>query len=141
MTAKEYLVQLRKLKIKVKNKKEQCNTLRENIEYIRGQDYSTDKVQTSVTDQMASTMAKLIDLESETLRLIARYELMYDEGINRIHSLSKPEYIFILQTRYLDDDYAKRRFESIACDLNYSYDRTIHLHGEALQEFERKFLR
>lgn len=141
MTAKEYLLRLRKLRKQVKNKMDQCKNIRENLTFLQGIDYSKDKVQTSAKDQLSEAMSKLIDLEKETIECIEKYNEMYDEGINRINSLSRREYVEILTMRYLEDDHEKRKFEHIACAINYSYVRTCHMHGEALQEFERKFLR
>lgn len=140
MTAKEYLNNLRKLKRRLNNKKRQCENIRENIEFLRGIDYSKDKVQTSAKDSMSETMATLLDLEHEVEEEIQRYTDQYNETVNRINSMSRKEYIDILTMRYLEDDYRKRKFEYIACEIDYSYDRTCHMHGEALQEFERKYL-
>lgn len=140
MTAKEYLQDLRKLKRKTDNRIRQCKNIRENLEFLQGIDYSKDKVQTSAKDQLSEAMATLIDLEAEVVELIKKYQQMYDEGVKRINSLSRKEYVDILTMRYLENDYKKRKFEYIACEIDYSYDRTCHMHGEALQEFERKFL-
>lgn len=140
MTAKEYLQDLRKLKRKTDNRKRQCKNIRENLEFLQGIDYSKDKVQTSAKDQLSEAMATLLDLEAEVVELIKKYQQMYDEGVKRINSLSRKEYVDILTMRYLENDYKKRKFEYIACEIDYSYDRTCHMHGEALQEFERKFL-
>lgn len=140
MTAKEYLNNLRKLKRRLNNKKRQCENIRENIEFLRGIDYSKDKVQTSAKDSMSETMATLLDLEHEVEEEIQRYTDQYNETVNRINGMSRKEYIDILTMRYLEDDYRKRKFEYIACEIDYSYDRTCHMHGEALQEFERKYL-
>ena len=38
--------------------------------------------------------------------------------------------------RHIDDE----RFEAIACSMGYSYGRIVHMHGEALQAFGRKYL-
>ena len=141
MTAKEYLNQLRSLRLKTENKIKQCNSLRENLQFLKGIDYTRDKVQTSACDQLTETMVKLLDLERETIELIDRYNVMYNEGVSRINSLSKHEYTKILTLRYLEDDKDKRKFESIACTINYSYVRTCHMHGEALQEFEKRYLK
>lgn len=141
MTAKEYLNRLRKLKRQMNNRIEQCKNIRENLTFLQGIDYSKDRVQTSAKDQLAETMAKLLDMEEEARGLIDEYNKLYNEGIDRINSLSRREYIEILTLRYLEEDTEKRKFESIACAIHYSYVRTCHMHGEALQEFERKFLR
>lgn len=140
MTAKEYLLDLRKLKRKLDNKKRQSKNIRENLEFLKGLDYTKDKVQTSSKDQLGEAMASLLDLEAEVAEKIVQYEKRYDEAVERINGLSKKEYVDILTLRYLEEDHTKRKFEYIACKINYSYDRTCHLHGEALQEFERKYL-
>lgn len=141
MTAKEYLLDLRKLKRKTENRMKQCENIRDKITFLQGIDYSKDRVQTSTKDQLSEAMATLLDLETETISLIEKYQCMYDEGVKRINGLSRKEYVDILTMRYLEDDYEKRKFEHIACEIGYSYVRTCHMHGEALQEFERKFLR
>lgn len=140
MTAKKYLTQLRNLRLKTRNRIEQCKTLRDNVQFLKGIDYTKDRVQSSGKDQLAETMSNLLDMEREAIDLIGRYNLMYREGVERINSLSRQEYTEILTLRYLEDDKDKRKFEYIACAINYSYDRTCHMHGEALQEFERRFL-
>lgn len=139
-TAKEYLLNIRKLKRKMNTKKRQIENIRENLEFLKGIDYTKDKVQTSSKDQLGEAVTNLSYLESEVAEAIVRYEKMYNESVNRINGLSKKEYIDILTMRYLEDDHTKRKFEYIACKINYSYDRTCHLHGEALQEFEKKYL-
>ena len=141
MTAKEYLLDLRKLRKQRDNKMRQYKDLRDSLEYVQAIDYAKDKVQTSAKDQLSETMANLLDLEKDTLECINKYDSMYDEAIDRINGLSKKEYIDILTMRYLDDDPKERKFEHIACVINYSYVRTCHMHGEALQEFEKKYLR
>ena len=140
MTGKEYLNGLRKLKRKRDNKVRQCQDIRDKILFLQGIDYGKDKVQTSAHDQLSATMAVLLDLESEAMDLIDRYSRLYNEAINRINSLSRKEYIDILLMRYLEEDPKERKFEHIACVINYSYVRTCHLHGEALRELEDRYL-
>lgn len=141
MTAKEYLTQLRKLMLKTNSKVRQCKDLREKLVFLQGIDYSKDKVQTSAKDQLSEAMANLLDLEQEAVECIAKYNNMYNEAVDRINGLSRKEYIQILTMRYLEDDPQKRKFEWISCEIDYSYARTTHMHGEALQEFEKKYLR
>ena len=141
MTAKEYLNSLRKLQRQKNNKIRQCESIRDSLLFLQGIDYQKDKIQTSAKDQLSEAMAKLLDLEDETIECIEKYNIQYNEAINRINNLSKKEYIDILIMRYLEEDPKKRKFEHIACQINYSYVRTCHMHGEALQEFERKYLR
>ena len=108
MTAKEYLLDLRKLRRKTDNRVKQCKNIRENLMFLQGIDYGKDKIQTSAKDQLADTMSKLLDLEAETVELIHKYEERYNEGVKRINSLSRKEYVDILTMRYLEYDYEKR---------------------------------
>lgn len=141
MTAKEYLQNCHRLKIQMENKKRSYDSIRKSITYLQGVAYERDRVQTSPTDALSNTMAKLVDAEREAMDAIWEYESVYSECMKRINSLSKYEYIRILMLRYFSDDYEARKFESIALDIAYSYVRTCHLHGEALREFEEKFLK
>ena len=141
MTAKEYLLRLRKYKRQADNKIKEYNIIRANLKFLQGLDYQKDRVQVPVTDAIATAMAELVDAEVEAAYAIKVYTDKYNEGVNRINSLSRHEYVEILSIRYLEDDYEKRRLESIACVMHYSYDRVRHMHGEALQEFTEKYLR
>lgn len=140
MTAKEYLLQLRKLQRNATNKQKEYKRIKESLSFLQGIAYDKDRVQTSPKDTLSETITSLVDAENEAVAAIAQYIDMYNDCVNKINSLSRYEYVEILSRRYLEDDYKKRRLVSIACDLNYSYERTKHMHGEALQEFSKKYL-
>lgn len=140
MTAKEYLQNCRKLKIQMENKKRVYDSLRNSIVYLQGIAYDRDRVQTSPTDALSNTMAKLVDAEREAMNAIWEYEKYFNDCMDKINSLSRREYTEILTKRYFSEKYYDSRLVQIACDLDYSYERTKHLHGEALQEFARKYL-
>lgn len=140
MTAKEYLQNCRKLKIQMENKKRVYDSIRNSIIYLQGIAYDRDKVQTSPSDALSSTMSKLVDAEREAMDAIWEYERYFNDCMDKINSLSRREYTEILTRRYFSEKYYDSRLVQIACDLDYSYERTKHLHGEALQEFYRKFL-
>lgn len=140
MTAKEYLLQLRKLQRNATNKQKEYKRIKESLSFLQGIAYDKDRVQTSPKDTLSETITSLVDAENEAVAAISQYIDMYNDCVNKINSLSRYEYVEILSRRYLEDDYQKRRLVSIACDLNYSYERTKHMHGEALQEFSKKYL-
>lgn len=140
MTAKEYLLQVRRCKLHADNKRKQYNHAVENLKFLQGIDYAKDRVQTSPEDSLSVTMAHLVDAEREALEAIEESNRLLQEGTTRINSLSKHEYVEVLTRRYLEDDATKRTFEAISCAMGYTYFHTCHLHGEALQEFEKKFM-
>ena len=141
MTAKEYLQQLLKYKIQADNKRKQYNNAVKNLKFLQGIDYQRDKVQTSPEDSISVAIANLVDAEREALEAIEKSNELLREGTTRINGLSKKEYVDVLTKRYLQDDPKERTFEAISCAMGYTYYHTCHLHGEALQEFEQKYLR
>lgn len=140
MTAKEYLLQLRKLQRNATNKQKEYKRIKESLTFLQGIAYDKDRVQTSPKDTLSETISSLVDAENEAVAAITQYLDLYNDCVDKINSLSRYEYVEILSRRYLEDDYQKRRLVSIACDLNFSYERVKHMHGEALQEFSKKYL-
>lgn len=141
MTAKEYLQRLRKTQINAENKQKQYERIRESITYLEGLRYDKERVQTSPHDALSETVTELVDAENEVLQSLKEYNDTFNDCVNKIGGLSKAEYIEILTRRYIDPDKEERRFENISVAMGYTYYHTCHLHGEALQEFEEKYLK
>lgn len=135
MTAKEYLSDLQKLQFRIKNLKLESKRLRESFTYLSGISYERDKVQTSPHDAMADSINRIVDVEKEVALALAEYHEALDLRIRQINGLSKAEYIIILTSRYVEG----KNFEQIAVELDYNYYHTCHLHGEALDEFAKKY--
>lgn len=138
MTAKEYLKRIRKLDHDIDRKRYEFETLKKRRTYISGMDYTADRVQTSSDGEgFTSISDRLIDLQREINTEIDEYYDMRHKAINQIQSLSREEYSDILFRLYVQ----YQSLETIAGDLDKSYYRICHLHGEALQEFEKSFLK
>lgn len=140
MTAKEYLLRLRKSQINAENKQKQYDKIRKSITYLEGLRYDKDRVQTSPKDSLSEMVAELVDAENAVLQSLKEYNDLFNDCVDKINGLSKAEYAEILSRRYICDDKEERRFENISVAMGYSYYRTCHIHGEALQEFEDKYL-
>lgn len=140
MTAKEYLLQLRKYERAAINKQKEYERIRKGMSFLQGIAYDKDRVQTSPRDTLSETISELVDAENEAVSAVMQYLDMYNDCVDKINSLSRPEYVEILSRRYLEEDYRERRLEAIACDIGLSYERVRHMHGEALQEFSMKYL-
>lgn len=138
MTAKEYLREIKKIDVAIDQKQIEYDTLKRSRTYIGGMDYSDERVQTSVDGSGFTRISdKLADLQREINDEIDQWHDMRHDRIRQIQQLSKVEYVDILFKRYVQC----QSLETIAGDLQKSYHRTCHLHGEALQEFEKKFLK
>ena len=140
MSAKEYLLQAQKLKRQAENKQKQYDKARESVTYLEGIRYDKERVQTSPKDTLSEAVVRLVALEVSALQALVKFNELYADCVDKINSLSKKEYVDILTMRYLSDSYSERKWEYIACKLDYSYRQTCRMHGEALQEFEKKFL-
>lgn len=96
--------------------------------------YDKDKVMGGVCDdQMASTIAKIVDLENEINAdidsLIAHKKLARDW----IDMLEDDREKIILCKRYFE----KKSFEQISVEMSYSWRQVHRLHGGALIKLDR----
>lgn len=136
MKAKEHLSNLRALKIKIDQKKEQLKEL----ELLRGNvgsfDYSVERVQTSGSgNQVENDTIKLLLLESEIKDDMIKFAFEKDKLIREIHTLRNAEHIKLLFKRYVEF----KRLEQIAVEMDYTYQYVRELHGYALQDFETTY--
>lgn len=133
MTAKQYLRQARRIDSLIKAKQEQIKTLRDLATCVT-MNVSPARVQGgSGVDKVASTVAKLADLEMDLTKHIEELAALQREITRKIDAIQSPEYRLLLTLRYLDF----RRWEEIAVEMHYNYQWVHRLHNRALQEFDR----
>lgn len=132
MTAKEYLGEIRRMDIKISQKQREYDMLLGKRAYINAVAYSERKGNADFT----KTSNRILDMQQELNEDIDRFVNMRNYIIKQIQELKKTEYMEILFKRYVE----YKRFELIACEMKYSYDRTVHMHMEALNRFEDMFL-
>ena len=132
---KQYLSQIERLDRVIQNKLTeiyQLKTMACNIVVST----ENERVQSSGDkERMASTVAKIVDIEREIDSLIDTQLERKNVIIGQIESLENNDMYHILFNRYVK----RASFGDIAKEMNYSERHIITLHGEALQEFERKF--
>ena len=136
MTAKQYLQQIYRLKVKVRHRQEQLDALKASASGFRAIDYSADKVQSSPHDRMADVVGKYADLEAEINRLIDEYVFKQNYIIKQIEGIQNPMLADILYARYV----LCEPLTKIAKDLNYDYKYCCRLHGCALRSFAKLYL-
>lgn len=136
MTAKEYLRQIERLDIKIRQKEEQLECLRETAGGSAAIRYDKINVQMQPSkDMMEKNVLMLMELEEKILTDKVRLNIIKDYIIDQIHGLEDKRYIDILYKRYVKYE----RFEQIALDMSYDYVYLRALHGEALGMFELKY--
>lgn len=138
MKAKEYLQEIKKIDLWINQKQAEYDTLKKKRTYIGGLSYSSDRIQTSHDGAGFTRMSeKLTDMQLLINREIDRWHDMRHSRIHQIQQLSKAGYVDILFRIYVQ----YQPLEEIAEQMNLSYYRVSHLHGEALKEFEKKYLK
>ena len=134
MNAKNYLNQLRTLEMTIAARKAEVERLKAERTYLKGVSYDGDRVQSSGSP--GAQFERIADIIADTERNVVELAEKRHRIITEIDGLEKPEYVEILQLRYLE----RQRFESIACTMGYTYSWTVQLHGIALQAFAKKYL-
>jgi len=138
MTAKEYLGRIRVLDFQIRQKERQLSEARNLQGRIQSFDYSREKVQTSPHgDAQIDHAIKIMTLEQELSEKLVALQQLRARLSDEIASLDNPEHIELLTLRYCD----LYRLEAIALEMNLSYHRIKHMHGEALKAFDKKIIK
>lgn len=142
ITAKEYLLEIRRLKCRCLVLQMRCDELRTQAASVKAITYDRDRVQSSPRNQMEAIMIRLADLEDKYARTIAEYHAAIHIREKQIEGLQNPDYEEILRLRYIEDNKQGRQMslEEIAVRMHRSYPRVKHMHGEALEAFRKQYL-
>lgn len=138
MTAKEYLLQVHKLDIMIRNLDDEIRKLREEEVSIRSTWPDGQPHGSGTTDPTASMAVKLADqlsdLEDSHSRTRAELWQKRKEILGTISRVNQPEYNRLLYLRYVESC----TWEEIAVDMHYTYQWVAGpLHGNALKEVEK----
>lgn len=136
MTAKEYLKQIEALDIKIRQKQDQLDCLKETAGGNAAIRYDKLNVQITVApDMMERNVLHMVELEEKIWADKLKMETLKDQIIDQIQSLEDERYIDLLFRRYVK----YQKFEQIALDMSYDYVYIRELHGEALGAFEQEY--
>lgn len=143
MTAKEYLLEIQKMKRTMDSLGEKAEALRAEMEGLKAITYDKDRVQVSPSDRMSELMPRLIDLEEKYGETIYKYHAAILIRTEQIDNIGRADYAEILRLRYVELGKNGRRLtlEEIAVRTHRSFDRVRHLHGEALAAFGKRYLK
>lgn len=137
MTAKKYLQQLYRLNTVINQKIRELDDLYSMATSIGNTDYSKDRVQTSPAGDavFVKPICRIIDFEAKINAEIDRFVDKKHKIINQIQGLQNINHIKLLFMRYVEF----KKFETIAAEMDFTYQYTIELHRYALQEFEKTY--
>lgn len=132
--AKEYLREIKKRDMAIQHMVKELDEIRTMQSFIGSIDYAKDRVQTSAGEASYTTIIeKLVDTQNRINKEIDRYVDYKHDAISRINSLDKVEHSELLYKRYIE----YKSLEQISCEMCLSYYRVCHLHGDALQSFNK----
>ena len=137
--AKDYLQQLSRLNVIIRQKMKEQADLRNSYSCIGSTDTSKERVSGGAAAEDAGythTVDRLVDLEEEINREIDEYADLKHKIINQIQGLQEVQYIDLLHQRYVEE----LTFEEIAVNMTCSIRNVYNLHGQALQAFQQKYL-
>lgn len=131
MTAKEELLQYKYARKKVDEALEEYEKYKIRAEKVttilsgmpRG---------TSNSNKVEDNAVKMADISKEYEKrwfLAEKEKLRIEKNIDKVEE----PYRTILHKRYIED----KKLEEIATQMNYSFDRVRHMHGEALLKYEK----
>ncbi len=132
MTVKEYLEQLELIDVIIKQKIEEQNSLRikeASLRSVSGTDEKTESQQ----ECFAELRRKICAAGELIAREMKEYLDKERKIINEIQQLKKPKYVQLLYKKYVQF----KKLEDIAAEMNYTYQYTRELHGQALKEFQK----
>lgn len=130
MRAKDYLGQIHKLDMRIGQRITELNQMRERLNILTGIDYSKDKIQSTPSSGNIE-VEEMVDFENEILKMIEEETRLKNRIIAEIQILDNALYVDILFRRYVEC----LSFEKIACDMGYSYNYVLNIHGRALKSF------
>lgn len=135
MTAKEYLSQLKLLDVKINQRKNQQEKLKDARYNFFAVNTENEKVSGGVKSSYNKS-DKYMDIEKAIEKDIDEYFALEHKIIGEIHQLTNPLYVDILYKRYVEF----KGFELIADEMGYNYTYIRRMHGVALTKFDKIIL-
>lgn len=141
MTAKEYLLEIRKHKRILDSLDRKAEDLRTQAEGLKAIVYDKDRVQVSPSNQLEKIMPALIEAQNAYAKQLWRYNMLVLKRTQQIANMEREDYAEVLRLRYLETgtDGHKLTWEEIATMTHRSSDWVRHMHGDALQAFEKQY--
>lgn len=132
-TAKEYLNRIYTYEVKIKQIKEEIETLQELVTSTSMNSDSEKVLSSASQDKMADLIVHIQMQRDRLADEVRRYTDIRADIMKKINQLNNSDYEQILYQRYC----LHKTWEKIAVDLGYSYQWVCKLHGRALIEFEK----
>ncbi len=132
-TGREYLESLHETEKYVQQKRENIAIMKDDAAGLKSIDFERERIQSSGSpDILAVRVARYVDAEAELVDHVRRLIYKRHNLINQIQQLETREHTALLFKRYVE----YKGFQTIAQEMEISYDHARRLHGHALLAFE-----
>lgn len=133
MSPKEYLLQIKRLRVRIESMCSEKDELRRSMSVLSGIDYSKDRVQVSPEPGAAfeRTVDKIEAMEREIEGKISEYLDLRRKIVGEIDALPTPEYAELLYKHYAEF----KTLAKISYEMHYSYETIRKKHIKALVMF------
>lgn len=135
MKTQDYLKQIERLDRMIQNKLSEINQLKHIATSITITPKEVNVQVSSDKDRMGNAVAKLLDLEKETDKLVDDYIDKRKRIIEQIDNIEDTNMYHVLSERYI----MRKDLSVIAVEMGYSFKQVCRIHGNALVEFERLY--
>lgn len=135
MKTQDYLKQIERLDRMIQNKLSEISQLKRMAISITIEPKEVNVQTSSDKDRMGTAVAKLVDLENETDRLVDEYIDKRKRIVEQIDSISDTNMYHVLSEKYI----ARKDLSVIAVEMGYSFKQVCRIHGNALSEFEKLY--
>ena len=133
--ARNYLKQIEKMDIQIKQKQLQLAELKEFALSYGSFNYDQDKVITSTDNKSMNKVVSYVDIEKDIQKTCQEYAELKNKIINEIHGLKNKTYVEVLHIKYIE----YKDTEDIMNEMHYSFDYSKHILGNAITAFAYKY--
>ena len=139
MTARQYLMEVIKIKERIANLNEDVEALRTRAEGLKAITYDKDRVQTSPEDKMPDYAVRIVQIREEMEASIVECFEAIREREELIDKVGSPKQREVLRWRYIkDNDGRQYYFSEIADEMGMvNTSSAINLHKRALESFKK----
>ena len=131
MTAKEYLGQIRHIRVMIAAREEKIQELRVRVVHCTAELSLSPKMRRA-NGRLSEVVAQICDMERQMVKEQLRLTQKEAELITRIEALDEPVYVQLLTLRYVNC----KTWEQIATAMDYNCSWLMRLHKRALAYFE-----
>ena len=139
MTARQYLMEVIKLKEKIRNLSEDIEALRTKAEGLKAITYDKERVQTSPEDRMPDYAVEIVQICEEMGKTIVSCQRQIQIRQEMIDKLNSPKQREVLRWRYIrDNDGRQYYFSEIADEMGVEdISSVFKLHKRAMENFQK----